>query len=92
VDNHKITNSSATTKAREKLAHIWNQYNFRNFFDINLTKFENYQILRSKINHRFLVTTKLFSGQKSLMEQRTLKIEKYCWIIKIPFSLETSSG
>jgi len=32
------------------------------FFDVCLIKFENYQILLDKISHRFLVTTKLFSG------------------------------
>ncbi len=33
----------------------------------HLTKFENYQILLNKISHRFLATTKLFSGQKNLI-------------------------
>jgi hypothetical protein len=33
-----------------------------------LTKFENYQISLNKISRRFLVTTKLFGGWKSLIE------------------------
>ncbi len=32
-----------------------------------LTKFEKYQVLLNKISHRFLVTTKLFIGLKSLI-------------------------
>ncbi len=32
------------------------------FFGLFFTKFENYQIVPNKISHRFLVTTKLFSG------------------------------
>jgi hypothetical protein len=33
-----------------------------------LNSFENYQFLLNKINHRFLMTTKLFSGWKSLIK------------------------
>jgi hypothetical protein len=36
--------------------------------DVCLTKFENYQILINKISHRFLETTKLFSGGNSLIK------------------------
>jgi hypothetical protein len=32
-----------------------------------LTKFENYQFFLNKISHRFLATTELISGQKSLL-------------------------
>jgi hypothetical protein len=55
VKNNKIADNSATTEARE------------NFFCASLTKFENYQMFLNKIYHRFLVTTKLFSVQKSLI-------------------------
>ncbi len=60
--NHKIDNNSATAEAGEKKAQILNQQNFRIFFDMGLTKFQNYQILLNQINLRFLVTTKLFTG------------------------------
>jgi len=33
-----------------------------------LTKFKNNQILLNKIGHRFLLTTKLFTGWKSLID------------------------
>jgi hypothetical protein len=32
-----------------------------------LTKFGNYPILFYKISHRFVMTTKLFSGRKNLI-------------------------
>jgi len=35
---------------------------------MGLTKFQNYQILLNQINLRFLVTTKLFTGWKSLID------------------------
>ncbi len=41
-------------------------------FVVCLTKFENYQILLNKISHRFLVTTKLFSGWKSHINQNVI--------------------
>jgi hypothetical protein len=62
VKNNKIVNSSATTEAREKISAYLESLEFQKFFDACLTKFENYQILRNKISHRFLVTTKLCSG------------------------------
>ncbi len=69
VKNHIITNNSATTEAREKIITYLESLEFCNFFDVCLTKFENYQILLNKISHRLLVTTKLFSGWKSLIEE-----------------------
>jgi hypothetical protein len=38
--------------------------------DVFLTKFENYKILRNKISHRFLVTTKLFDERKTLNDAK----------------------
>jgi hypothetical protein len=35
--------------------------------DIHLTKFKNNQILLNKISHRFLPTTKLCTGRKTLI-------------------------
>jgi hypothetical protein len=35
---------------------------FLEFFDEGLTKFKNNQILLNEISHRFLPTTKLFTG------------------------------
>jgi hypothetical protein len=60
VKNHKITNNSATTEPREKNKHFFGILRIKN--DVCLTKFEIYQISLNKISHRFLVTTKLFSG------------------------------
>jgi hypothetical protein len=62
VKNHKIANNSATTKAREKISTYLEFLEVENFFDVCWTKFKNNQILLNKISHRFLVTTKLFSG------------------------------
>jgi hypothetical protein len=62
VKNHIIANNSATTETREKIITYLESIEIKNLFDICLTKFENYQILLNKISHRFLVTTKLFSG------------------------------
>ncbi len=56
VKNYKNAHNSATTEAKEKNKHIFD------VFDVCLTIFENYQILFHRISHRFLVTTKLFSG------------------------------
>ncbi len=60
MKNHKIANKSATTEAREKISTYLVYLEFYNFF-------ENYQILLYKISHRFLMTTKLFSGWKNLI-------------------------
>jgi hypothetical protein len=62
VKNHKIANNSSTTEARAKLSTDLESFEFQKFFEVCLTKFENYQILINKIIHRYLVTTKLFSG------------------------------
>jgi hypothetical protein len=64
VKNNQIANNSTTTEAREIIAQIWNPYKF---FDACLTKFRNNQNLLNKISHKFLLTTKLFIGRKSLI-------------------------
>jgi hypothetical protein len=66
VKNRKNGNNSATTEAREKVSTYLESLEFQKIFDVSLTKFENHQILLNKMNHRFLVTTKLYSGWKSL--------------------------
>ena len=68
VKSHKIANISATTEGTEKNKHIFGILKNRNFLNVCFTKFENYQILLNKISHRFLVTTKLFSGWKNLIK------------------------
>ncbi len=67
VKNHNIANNSAITQAREEISTYLESLEFQKFFDVCLTKFENYQILLNKISHIFLVTTKLLSGWKSLI-------------------------
>jgi hypothetical protein len=62
VKTHKIANNSATTEAREKISTYLKSLEFKKNFGLCLTKFENCQILLNKICHRFLATTKLFSG------------------------------
>jgi len=62
VKNHKIAKNSTTTKAREKNSTDMESLEFKTFFDACLTKFKNNQILLNKISHRFLLTTKLFTG------------------------------
>jgi hypothetical protein len=52
--NHKIAENLTTTKARAKIRRYWESFEF---FDVCLTKFKN-----NKISHRFLLTTKLFTG------------------------------
>jgi hypothetical protein len=59
---HKIAENSATTEDREKISTYFESLEFEKIFDACLTQFENYHILLNKISHRFLVTTKLFSG------------------------------
>jgi hypothetical protein len=53
VKNRKNGNNSATAEAREKISTYLESLEFHNFFDVGLL---------NKINHRFLVTTKLFRG------------------------------
>ncbi len=55
VKNHKITNNSTTTEARQKKAQIWN---FCKIFDLPMALFKINQILLTKISHRLLVTIK----------------------------------
>jgi len=62
VKNPKNVNNSATTEAREKISTYLESLEFQKIFDIGLTRFENPQFLLNKMNHRFLVTTKLYSG------------------------------
>jgi hypothetical protein len=68
LKSHKIANNSATTKAREKISADLDSEQFEKFFDIGLTKFETYQILFNKNSHRFPMTTKLYTGRKSLIQ------------------------
>ncbi len=46
---------------------------FYKFVDVGVAKFENNPILLNKINHRFLVTTRLFMERKILMSKRVEK-------------------
>ncbi len=67
MKNHRIANNSTDAVAREKINTDLESFELSNFVDACLTKFENNQILLNKISHRFLLTTKLFSGLKSLI-------------------------
>jgi hypothetical protein len=60
--NHKIDRNSTTTIAREKNKRRYGIFKILEFFNVCLTKFKNNQILLNKISHRFLLTTKLFTG------------------------------
>ncbi len=42
MKNYKIANNSAATEAREKISTYLESLEFQNFFDVCLTKFENY--------------------------------------------------
>jgi hypothetical protein len=68
VKSHNIAHNTTSTEAREKINRDLESIEFLNFFAVYLTKFETYQILLNKISHRFLVTTKVFSGWKSLIQ------------------------
>ncbi len=57
-----MAKNSATTEATEKINTYLESLELEKNFDVCLNKFENYQILLNKISHRFLATTKLFSG------------------------------
>jgi hypothetical protein len=61
VKNHIITNHSTTTKASEKISADLE------FFDVCLTKFKTVKFYKNRISHRLLLTTKLLTGQKSLI-------------------------
>ncbi len=65
--NHNISDNSITSKCREKISTDLESVEFYKCFDVSLAKFENNQILLYKISHTFLVTTKLFIGQKILI-------------------------
>ncbi len=54
-----------TTKAREKIS---TDMESLEFFDVCFNEFKNNSILLNKISHRFLLTTNLFTGRKSLIE------------------------
>ena len=60
--SHKIDNNSATADARDKISIDLESLGIQKIFDVCLTKVENYKNLLNKISHRFLVTTKLYSG------------------------------
>jgi hypothetical protein len=63
VKNCKIAKNSTTINAREKISTDLESLEFQKNFDVCLTKFKkNNQILLNKISHRFLLTTKLFTG------------------------------
>ncbi len=69
VKNHKIAKKNSTTiKASTKISTYLESLEFYNFFGVCLTKFKSNQILFNKISHRFLLTTKLFTRWKSLIE------------------------
>ncbi len=82
--NYKIVNNSATTEAREEISTYLKTLEFLWFFDVCLTKFENYQILLIKISLRFLVTTKPFSEWKSLIGQHVLDTNAGKNCLKLP--------
>jgi hypothetical protein len=62
VKNKKIGKNSTTTKAREKISTDFESLEFSNVFYVCLTKFKNKKKLLHNITHRFLLTTKLFTG------------------------------
>jgi hypothetical protein len=74
VKNLKIADKPATREGREEISTDLESLLFVKNCNVRLTKFENYQILLNKINHRFLVTTKLFRGRKSLIKVAGVKV------------------
>jgi hypothetical protein len=58
VKNHNIAKNSTTANASEKISTDLESLEFYNF----LMYVSPNQILVTKISHRFLLTTKLFSG------------------------------
>jgi hypothetical protein len=60
--NHRNADNSTTAKATEKTSSHFGIFRILDIFYVCLTEFKNNQILLDKISHRFLVTTKLFSG------------------------------
>jgi hypothetical protein len=61
-ENHIIAKNSTITKARENISTDLESLEFLKIVDACFTKFEHTHILLNKINHRFLLTTKLFTG------------------------------
>jgi hypothetical protein len=57
----KISKNSTTVKAREEISSDLQSLEFYKLFHVCLTK-KNIQILLNIISHRFLLTTKLFTG------------------------------
>ncbi len=66
VKNHKIANNSTTAKPG-KMSTDLEFLEFKIFSDVYNIQSKNYPILLKQINHRFLVTTKLFAGWKILI-------------------------
>jgi hypothetical protein len=62
MKNYIIAKNSTTRKAREKISKYLESLEFQKFSDVCLAKFKNNQILPIKDSHRFLLTTKLFTG------------------------------
>ncbi len=60
LQNCTIDKNSTTTQAKGKISTDLESLEFKKFFNVGLTKLENYQILPNHFSHRFLVTTKLF--------------------------------
>ncbi len=81
----KITKLITTrqTLKLEKNKHIFGILKILEFFDVYLTKLENYQILLNKISHRFLASTKLFSRWKSSINPILLVIELFAVTLNI---------
>jgi hypothetical protein len=63
VKNHKIAKNLTTTQARENNKHRFGILRIVEIFNVYLTKFKSNHILLNKIRHRFVLTTKLFTGQ-----------------------------
>jgi hypothetical protein len=60
-----MAHNSTTTKAREKNKHTFGIHRILEFFVVCSIKFKNYQILPTKISHRYLVTTKQIVSERS---------------------------
>ncbi len=61
MKNHKSAKNSTTTNAKEKISTGLESLGKFRKLDACLTNFKNNHILRNKITHRFLVTTKLLT-------------------------------
>ncbi len=60
VKNYTTAKNSTTSKVREKISTDLESLEL--IFNVFFTKFKNNQILLHKMSHRFLLTTKLFTG------------------------------